>query len=142
MKSSSIALIHHDEPYRELRTKLKSPSNQDRSALQTPNNIPYLINLIDSPGHVDFSMDVATAARVCDGALVVVDCVEGVCIQTHAVLKTAWDEGVRPVLVLNKIDRLITELQFSPQDAYSHLCRIIEQVCATHTVNIVVISHV
>ena len=89
--------------------------------------VPYLINLIDSPGHVDFSVDVATAARLCDGALVVVDAVEGVCIQTHAVLKTAWSEGVRPALVLNKLDRLITELQLTPVEAYSHLRRIIEQ---------------
>jgi predicted membrane GTPase involved in stress response len=61
------------------------------------------VNLIDSPGHVDFSMDVTTAARLCDGAIVVVDAVEGVCIQTHAVLKVAWAEGIRPTLVINKV---------------------------------------
>ncbi|KAF8936427.1 Cytoplasmic GTPase/eEF2-like protein (ribosomal biogenesis) [Haplosporangium gracile] len=90
----------------------------------------YLINLIDSPGHVDFSGEVSTASRLCDGALVLVDAVEGVCTQTHTVLRQAWKESVRPVLVINKIDRLITELQFTPLEAYIHLNNILEQVNA------------
>ena len=75
-------------------------------------------------------MDVATAARLCDGAIVVVDAVEGVCIQTHAVLRTAWSEGVRPLLLINKVDRLACELQLSAEDAYGHCCRILEQANA------------
>ncbi|ORX86638.1 P-loop containing nucleoside triphosphate hydrolase protein [Basidiobolus meristosporus CBS 931.73] len=90
----------------------------------------YLINLIDSPGHVDFYSEVSTASRLCDGALVLVDAVEGVCTQTHTVLRQAWLENVRPVLVLNKIDRLITELQLTPLEAYTHLNNILEQVNA------------
>ncbi|KAJ3312816.1 Cytoplasmic GTPase/eEF2-like protein (ribosomal biogenesis) [Boothiomyces sp. JEL0838] len=83
----------------------------------------YLINLIDSPGHVDFSSEVSTASRLCDGALLLVDAVEGVCAQ-------AKQEKVKPILVLNKIDRLITELKHTPQEAYTHLSHILEQVNA------------
>ena len=118
MKSSAIALVHTDEPYRELRATAASP----------PTPVRYLINLIDSPGHVDFSMDVVTAARLCDGAIVVVDAVEGVCIQTHAVLRSAWQEGVRPLLLINKLDRLVCELKLTPLEAYVHINRIIEGV--------------
>ncbi|KAF3687048.1 Elongation factor-like GTPase 1 [Channa argus] len=90
----------------------------------------YLLNLIDSPGHVDFSSEVSTAVRLCDGAIVVVDAVEGVCPQTQVVLRQAWLENIRPVLVINKIDRLILELKLSSQEAYTHLQKILEQVNA------------
>ncbi|XP_051919819.1 elongation factor-like GTPase 1 isoform X1 [Hippocampus zosterae] len=90
----------------------------------------FLLNLIDSPGHVDFSSEVSTAVRLCDGAIVVVDAVEGVCPQTQVVLRQAWLENIRPVLVINKIDRLIMELKFTPQEAYAHLQNIMEQVNA------------
>uniref|UniRef100_A0A4W6CXU4 Elongation factor-like 1 n=1 Tax=Lates calcarifer TaxID=8187 RepID=A0A4W6CXU4_LATCA len=90
----------------------------------------YLLNLIDSPGHVDFSSEVSTAVRLCDGAIVVVDAVEGVCPQTQVVLRQAWLENIRPVLVINKIDRLIMELKLTSQEAYTHLQKILEQVNA------------
>uniref|UniRef100_A0A8C5PH21 Elongation factor like GTPase 1 n=1 Tax=Leptobrachium leishanense TaxID=445787 RepID=A0A8C5PH21_9ANUR len=90
----------------------------------------YLINLIDSPGHVDFSSEVSTAVRLCDGSIIVVDAVEGVCSQTQAVLRQAWLENIRPVLVINKIDRLIVELKLSSQEAFTHLQKIMEQVNA------------
>uniref|UniRef100_A0A8D3B3C6 Elongation factor-like 1 n=1 Tax=Scophthalmus maximus TaxID=52904 RepID=A0A8D3B3C6_SCOMX len=90
----------------------------------------YLLNLIDSPGHVDFSSEVSTAVRLCDGAVVIVDAVEGVCPQTQVVLRQAWLENIRPVLVINKMDRLIMELKLTPQEAYTHLQKILEQVNA------------
>ncbi|XP_006885187.1 PREDICTED: elongation factor Tu GTP-binding domain-containing protein 1 isoform X2 [Elephantulus edwardii] len=93
-------------------------------------NEEYLINLIDSPGHVDFSSEVSTAVRICDGCIIVVDAVEGVCPQTQAVLRQAWLENIRPVLVINKLDRLIVELKFTPQEAYSQLKNILEQINA------------
>lgn len=90
----------------------------------------YLINLIDSPGHIDFSSEVSTASRLCDGALVLVDAVEGVCSQTVTVLRHTWTEHLKPLLVVNKVDRLITELKMSPGEAYTHLSKLLEQVNA------------
>lgn len=90
----------------------------------------YLINLIDSPGHIDFSSDVSTATRMCDGALIMVDVLEGICTQTHAVIYKALKERMRPCLVLNKIDRLCLELQLSTTEAFYHLRRVIENVNA------------
>ncbi|KAF3280784.1 Elongation factor-like GTPase 1 [Orbilia oligospora] len=96
----------------------------------TPSLQDYLINLIDSPGHIDFSSEVSTASRLCDGALVLVDAVEGVCSQTVTVLRQTWLEHLRPVLVINKIDRLITEWKMSPTEANVHLGKLLEQVNA------------
>ena len=96
----------------------------------TPVQKEYLINLIDSPGHIDFSSEVSTASRLCDGALVLVDAVEGVCSQTVTVLRQTWTEHLKPLLVINKVDRLITELKMSPGEAYTHLSKLLEQVNA------------
>ncbi|KAF2201376.1 P-loop containing nucleoside triphosphate hydrolase protein [Delitschia confertaspora ATCC 74209] len=95
-----------------------------------PEQKEFLINLIDSPGHIDFSSEVSTASRLCDGALVLVDAVEGVCSQTVTVLRQTWIEKLKPLLVINKMDRLITELKMSPGEAYTHLSKLIEQVNA------------
>ncbi|KAH8104488.1 translation elongation factor 2 [Cristinia sonorae] len=90
----------------------------------------YVVNMIDTPGHVDFSSEVSTASRLCDGALVLVDVVEGVCTQTITVLHQAWQDRLKPILVINKFDRLITELKLAPVEAYHHLVQLIEQVNA------------
>lgn len=87
----------------------------------------YLINLIDSPGHIDFSSEVSSVSRLSDGALVVIDVVEGVCSQTITVLRQAWIDNLKPILVLNKIDRLILELQLSPDDALHHLHNLVHE---------------
>ena len=123
MQSSAISLLFVDP--RE-KKKMGREALKNGTVPITPT--PYLINLIDSPGHVDFSSDVSTAVRLCDGALIVVDAVEGVCIQTQAVLRQAWEERVKPCLVINKVDRLISEVFLTPLEAFHHLRQIIERV--------------
>ena len=95
----------------------------------------FLINLIDSPGHVDFSSEVTAALRVTDGALVVVDCVEGVCVQTETVLRQALGERIKPVVIINKVDRALLELQIQKEDLYQSFSRTIE------TVNVIVATY-
>ncbi|KPM07073.1 elongation factor Tu GTP-binding domain-containing protein 1-like protein [Sarcoptes scabiei] len=107
MKSSSIALIFKYDSEKK-----------------------YLINVIDSPGHVDFFGEVSTALRVCDGCIIVVDVIEGVCSQTRAVLQQAWLARVRPILVLNKIDRLFLQQKMTTLEIYLHLAQTLEQVNA------------
>src|SRR3989344_634751 len=75
----------------------------------------YLINLIDTPGHIDFGGNVTRAMRAIDGTFVLVCAVEGIMPQTETVLKQALRERVKPVLFINKVDRMIKELQLTPE---------------------------
>ncbi len=88
----------------------------------------YLINLIDTPGHVDFGGDVTRAMRAVDGAIVVIDAVEGVMPQTETVLRQALRENVKPVLFVNKVDRLIRELELGPEEMQNRLLKVINEV--------------
>ena len=108
MKSSSISLAFHSDKF----------------------NGNYLINLIDSPGHVDFSYEIFSALKIVDGAIILIDVIEGICSQTESVIRQAWDENIKCVLVLNKIDKLITTVQLNPIEAYEHLYNLLEKVNA------------
>ena len=88
----------------------------------------YLINLIDTPGHVDFGGDVTRAMRAIDGVIIVVCAVEGVMPQTETVIRQAIKEFVRPILFINKVDRLINELKLTPEQMQNRLTAIINEV--------------
>ncbi len=87
----------------------------------------YLINLIDTPGHVDFGGDVTRAMRAVDGAVVVVCAVEGIMPQTETVLRQALKEKVKPVLFINKVDRLLNELKLEPEELANRFMKIINE---------------
>ena len=89
---------------------------------------PYVINLIDTPGHVDFSSRTTRSLRVLDGAILVVDAVEGVMTQTEMYLRMALEERVRPLLFINKVDRLIKELKLTPSEIQQRFVQIIKEV--------------
>ncbi len=88
----------------------------------------YLVNLIDTPGHVDFGGDVTRAMRAVDGAIVLVDAVETIMPQTETVLRQALRERVKPVLFINKVDRLIKELKLTPEQMQERFVKIINEV--------------
>ena len=88
----------------------------------------YLINLLDTPGHVDFGADVTQAMRAVDGGVVLVCAVEGIMPQTETVIKQALRERVKPVLFINKVDRLIKEVKLTPQQMQERFIKIINEV--------------
>ena len=98
------------------------------SMVQEYGNHEYLINLIDTPGHVDFGGDVTRAMRAVDGAVVVVCAVDGIKPQTETVLRQALKENVKPVLFINKVDRLINELKFSEKQLQERFLKIFMDV--------------
>jgi len=88
----------------------------------------YLINLSDTPGHVDFGAEVVRSMRAVDGVIVVACAVEGVMPQTETVIRQALEERVRPVLFINKADRLINELKLSPEEIQNRFMKTINEV--------------
>lgn len=98
------------------------------SLVPTVHGKQYLINMIDTPGHVDFGGEVIRAMRAVDGVILVVDAVEGVMPQTETVIRQALRENVRPSLFINKVDRLINELQIGEEDMQKRFVKTITHV--------------
>ena len=86
---------------------------------------PHVLNMIDTPGHIDFTGKVTRSLRAIDGAVVVSDAVEGIMTQTETVTRQALEERVRPVLYINKIDRLVKELRLTPDKMQEWLAKIV-----------------
>merc|ERR1711923_685903 len=123
IKSTAISMY-----FEMLQKDLDFCKQEKAKTADGKDELGFLINLIDSPGHVDFSSEVTAALRVTDGALVVVDCVSGVCVQTETVLRQAIAERIRPVLFMNKMDRALLELQLGQEELYQTFARIVESV--------------
>jgi len=123
IKSTAISMFFNMDE-KDLQF-IKQPITKKKDGTNEPG---FLINLIDSPGHVDFSSEVTAALRVTDGALVVVDCVSGVCVQTETVLRQAIAERIRPILFMNKMDRALLELQLGQEELFQTFQRIVENV--------------
>eukprot|EP00941_MAST-03F_sp_MAST-3F-sp1_P005252 g5252.t1 len=125
--------LHSERKYTD---SLKSEQERGLSIKSSPVSLVlpnlrgkhYLLNLIDTPGHVNFSAEVTAAMRPADGCLLVVDAVEGVMLQTERLIRHSCQAGLSLVLVISKMDRLITELKLPPEDAYYKLVHIIAEV--------------
>ncbi|MFA5771616.1 MAG: elongation factor EF-2 [Thermoplasmata archaeon] len=118
-------LLNFDE---QEQARCLTINNADVSIVHPFEGQDYLINLIDTPGHVDFGGDVTRAMRIVDGAIVLVCAVEGVMAQTETVLRQSLKEKVKPILFISKVDRAINELKLTPEMLQDRFRKIIEDV--------------
>jgi len=125
MRSSAIGLQH---PYSAVKNTKKQQQKQQQNSTDTTTNM--IVHLVDSPGHSDFSREVSTSMLACDGAVLVVDAVEGMGARTQQVFRETVSYQLTPILCINKIDRLQTELCLTPTEAYLRLRSLLETVNA------------
>ncbi|MBD3158875.1 MAG: GTP-binding protein [Candidatus Lokiarchaeota archaeon] len=120
--AASAKLLDYDMIEQERGITIKSSGI---SLIHDREDQEYLIHLVDTPGHIDFSSHVTRGLRLTDGAIVVVDVIEGVMVQTETVTRQAIEEVVRPMLFLNKIDRLITERKLNAEQVAEQIKRVV-----------------
>ena len=123
--AGEVLYTNYDEIEKERRLTIKSANI---SLAFDYKGKDYIINLIDTPGHVDFSGHVTRSMRAVDGVILVVDPVEGIMPQTETVLRQAFKEKAKPVLFVNKVDRLLNELKLTPQQTYERLLELINNI--------------
>ncbi|KAK5106158.1 hypothetical protein LTS08_000275 [Lithohypha guttulata] len=127
-KKRDLQLRYTDTHFLERERGLSIKSAPISLVMQGTRGKSHMLNLIDTPGHVNFVDEVACSMRLVDGVAIVVDVVEGVQINTEQVIKHAAREDLPMVLIINKVDRLMLELKLPPTDAYFKLRHVIEQV--------------
>ncbi|KAG0140391.1 hypothetical protein CROQUDRAFT_136726 [Cronartium quercuum f. sp. fusiforme G11] len=125
-------LVHETHPFEWDTTKpqrgISLKSSSMSFVLPNSNNKSYLVHIVDTPGHVNFLDEVTNSLRLVDGALLVVDAVEGVLVTSEKIIRHLVQENIPIVLIVNKVDRLILELRLPPSDAYYKLKHTIEEV--------------
>lgn len=126
--SSEKPVRFTDTLYAEQERGISIKSSPISIVHQSLRNKSYLLNIMDTPGHVNFSDEVTAALRLCDGVVLVVDAVEGIMMNTERLLLHALKEEMAITLCINKIDRLVFELRLPPNDAYHKIKRIIDEV--------------
>mmetsp|Transcript_12614 Transcript_12614/g.18871 ORF Transcript_12614/g.18871 Transcript_12614/m.18871 type:complete len:983 (+) Transcript_12614:67-3015(+) len=117
-----------DTRFDEQKRKISIKAMPMSLVMQSLKGKSYLLNMMDTPGHVNFSDEQTAALRIADGAIVVIDSVEGVMAQTARSLRHAVEEEVPICVCINKMDRLMLELKLPPKDAYHKICHTLEEV--------------
>ncbi|KAH6939557.1 hypothetical protein HPB50_019512 [Hyalomma asiaticum] len=121
-------LRYTDTLYTEQEARVSIKASPVTLLLQDLKQKSFILNVFDTPGHVNFSDEVTAAIRICDGVVLFVDAAEGVCLNTEQLLKHAVQEKLAICICINKIDRLMLELKLPPQDAYYKLRNIVDEI--------------